>query len=593
MSNHKKIDWLRWHKRKYFIRINCFIIVSILLIVLFLQFPIVHAESTLIKDHFFQKGMLNCEDGITYYGGDFQSTVLNDTNRTIFYSNQDSNYETYINYLDDIYNNNSVDISGFTNPNIIVLNGSSTQLYIIVFDSTDLYMTGGNNNFGINLSFPSGRRYTYNKSNGTFSSSYTSSPSLDGVTNLRIMACSCQIYYRYGNSSSGQSWQYSPYNYIYSSNNSGVGSGGFNASSIDSSIIDNDYIGENSFMYGDGVSINQWNLIIGLDLNEAQMSEINKYHYVLDCSLQAYYTLAKGISRNQETSLLQSYGLTWASNNRNVITMDFSKTYTDTLTTNYFTIPSTVFNDGLLCNGYTAVPLVNYISTYVPKGSTTNEIQSFFIAMSNVNVGPFSLPGYNETEWFNNCTISYNFSMNVYNENDDLITTLPLAMSYNPMTGQQSNYSNGGGKSQSEVQNAINQHNENKTPTDTDYKNPDDYKPSISKDNNDSSSNSNSNSSSSSNPISTSNASVTINQPSTYPTTPIMNKFISIIHNEKQGSVDKVESIIESNGYIELCNQALSAVPQPIWDAWTLAIKAILGILVSAFFLKILVNWST
>ena len=159
--------------------------------------------------------------------------------------------------------------------------------------------------------------------------------------------------------------------------------------------------------------------------------------------------------------------------------------------------------------------------------------------MSNVTVGPVSLPGYNETEWFNNCNISYRFEMNIYNENDDMITTLPIVMTYNPMTGAQSNPSNGGGKSQQEVQQTIQQNNQDKTPSDPDYKNPDDYSPSITPSNNDNSSNSNSNSSSSSNPTIYNNATITLpQQQSSYPSTVSFLSLLIILIKERITPVD-------------------------------------------------------
>ena len=52
-------------------------------------------------------------------------------------------------------------------------------------------------------------------------------------------------------------------------------------------------------------------------------------------------------------------------------------------------------------------------------------------------------------------------------------------------------------------------------------------------------------------------------------------------------------TLTNSNGYIALCNNALSSIPASIWIIWANALKAIFGIIISALFLKILINWAT
>lgn len=590
-KSYKKIDRLRWHKEKAFIRMVCAFSCAILLIILLLMFPIVSdADEPKISDYYFINDILKLSDAQSHNNENgFYSVPDNIFNSPTFISDDSINYYDQLKNLWDcdfpsgLGNNYNMTVYVSTNNQIkVIFDGQSISLN---YDSNYNYLTPPS------IYSDSPIVYTFNN-NSLVYDSY-----LDGGSYKNISDCNYILYTTmpinmyYQNADRNL-------NYLLIENKVGRGQGGFNvAQPIDNSIIDNDYIGENNFLYLNGSSINNFYMIAGIDLNNTQINDLSSgdYTYSLDITLNSTCSLSKG-SRNAESQLLADYGLSFPSGSQTAVNLNlsFTNNISDTLTSNIIQIPSSVFNDGLInSNGKTAVPLCNYISSYVDKTGFTDKIDVFNLAVSGQTFGPFSMPTYTRnTNYFKQGNVVYNFVLNIY-KNGTALTTIPIATSYNATTGEVDPYSTGGGKSQNDVQQTINQNNENKTPVDPDYKNPDDYKPSITPSNNDNSSNSNSNSSSSSNPTIYNNASITLPKNDTYPSTGVMQSFVRIINNDKNNTVNDLNELVGGNGYIQLVNYALYAVPQNVWNVWIIGLKAILGICVSAFFLKILINWST
>ena len=615
MFTHKKIDWLRWHKRKTFIRINCFIICAILLIILLLQYPIIsNAESTntfKLSDYWYGSEFLLNEDGPSETGLSRNNVFYNSQYPHATAFKDSSFYSSYGDTIKDIFDNyeftfpsigsnepyNTLDTFITSSSNCYIMTpyvANPTSVYIfITHDGTASsvpYYGSLNASSGFAPSGPSTPLicYTLNLTNGTVSSGSYSSTGGNVPQALSFIYGSDSIYFTANNQD---------INYLFLNGKSGRGRGGFGGG-IDTSILDNDYIGENSFIVPSGSAINNFNLVIGIDLNKSQVQELSSgnYSYQLDITMNATCSLTKGL-RNAESQLLADYGLSFPAGTQTATNLNlaFSDTITDKLTSPLIKIPSSVFNDGLITSGgKTAVPFCNYVAQYVDKSGFIDKTDIFPTAVSGMTVGPLSMPTYTRnTNYFKQGNIVYDFSLTVY-KGESEITSLPLACTYNVTTGDYNPYSNGGGKSQEQVQTTIQQNNENKTPSDPDYKDPDDYSPSITPSNNDNSSNSNSNSSSSSNPTIYNNATITLpQQQSSYPSTGVMRSFIRIINNDKNDTVDDLTTLTNSNGYIALCNNALSSIPASIWIIWANALKAIFGIIISALFLKILINWAT
>lgn len=147
MSNHKKIDWFRWHQRKMWIRINCAILSAILLIVLLLMFPIVSdADNPKISDYFFIKEILNLSDAISHNGESGYYTVNSNLfNEPTFLSDSSSDYYDELESLWDcdfpsgFGSNYNMTVYVSTNNEVkVILDGASIHLN---FDSNYNYLT--------------------------------------------------------------------------------------------------------------------------------------------------------------------------------------------------------------------------------------------------------------------------------------------------------------------------------------------------------------------------------------------------------------------------------------------------------------------
>lgn len=600
MNDHKKIDWLRWHKRKYFIRINCFIMVCILLIVLLLQFPIVHAESFKISDLYYFNNILNSEDALASLGGEPYQTVLSSSSLRV---NPFFDKETALSYEEKLIDmfDNTVDLSGLTNPYMSVcVNGNDSSHLYVAFHESNLTRYCNFDNVTCGLDCSSAKVYSYDLTYGNFTY-YGTGISWSGQVNLNVLLSTAPIIYTYYPAS------YSSYDYNYMVNNGdcGSGPGGLNISGRDTSASEHKRVYEGSCVYMQFSNLNTGNLHIVCKTDDYQKS--NGYYVKLRVS--------------NSTSVHQNALYTYK---RSGTTGDFL---------NNFDVPNNTFNRGQ----YTEfdIPLSDFsnsgdytIDLYnLNNGLTDSNERTLHSFASNFEDSSTGLKSAMESMVFSLLTVinykfydanasSYNVALDSFvydvsvalcggsgnDATEEIFDSFTLDMVSGALTQQEYPQS-----TEDDVKEQLNTtiipNNYVPSPQNPSY--PDAYNvtvPNTPSNNNDNSDTNNNNVAPTNNnnvtngdysPSVVNNNNVTIEQGNKYPDKGVMSSFIRIINNDKNNAVNDVNTLVAGNSFIQLCNNTLYAVPSQFWNAWLIALKAILGIIVSAFFLKILINWST
>lgn len=146
-KSYKKIDSLRWHKEKAFIRMFCAFSCAILLIILLLMFPIVSdADNPKISDYYFIKDILKLSDAVSHNGeSGYYSVDGNIFNEPTFLSNDSMNYYEqlqgvwYCDFPSGIGSNYNMTVYVSTNNEVkVIFAGQSVALN---YDSNYNYLT--------------------------------------------------------------------------------------------------------------------------------------------------------------------------------------------------------------------------------------------------------------------------------------------------------------------------------------------------------------------------------------------------------------------------------------------------------------------
>lgn len=604
MSDHKKIDWLRWHKRKYFIRINCFIMVCILLIVLLLQFPIVHAESVKISDLYFFNNILNSEDALSSLGGEPYQTVLSSSSLRV---NPFFDKETALSYEEKLLDmfEQTVDLSGLTNPYMSVcVNSNDSSHLFVAFHESNLTRYCNFDNVTCGLDCSSGKVYSYDLNYGTFSYIGTTI-SWSGQFNFNILLSTAPIIYTYYPSS----YSSYDYNYMLSAGDCGSGPGGLNISGRDTSASEHKRVYEGSCVYMQFSNLNTGTLHIVCKSDEYQRT--NNFFVKLRVS--------------NSTQVSENTAYTWH-HKRVGVDGDYL---------NNFSVPNNTFNRGTYAEYDIPLSAFGNGGDYSIDLSTLNQglldsnersLYSFNSCFEDSSVGSAGSEGLATIVWSLLSTVNFKFYdkyetdynlkliSNVYDVSvalcggsgndatEEIFDSFTLDMVSGATSSQEYPQT-----TENDVKEQLNTtiipNNYVPTPQKPSY--PDAYNitvpntPSNNNDNNDTNNNNvaptnnNNVTNGDYSPSVVNNNNVTIEQGNKYPEKGVMNSFIRIINNDKNNAVNDVNQLVAGNDFVRLCNNVLYAVPNQYWNVWLIALKAILGIVVSAFFLKILINWST
>lgn len=592
-KSYKKIDRLRWHKEKAFIRMVCAFSCAILLIILLLMFPILSdADEPKISDYYFINDILKLSDAQSHNNENgFYSVPDNIFNSPTFISDDSINYYDQLKNLWDcdfpsgLGNNYNMTVYVSTNNQIkVIFEGQSISLN---YDSNYNYLTPPSIYGGSPVV------YTFNN-NSLVYDSY-----LDGGSYKNISDCN---YILYTTMSINMYYQNADrnLNYLLIENKVGKGQGGFNVVSPNTDIKDHMQLYEKSSMYLVPSTMNSGNFYIYPNIDDFQEQRKLDYSLILNVSCNYNVSYNNGgsyVVKYNNTSVRNYYNITASASNWGG-SHDFVFPLNDAIGGTSISLNS--INDSLITSsGNSITALAGGLSE-----SATNDgfmkpilqaIGGTTVAGVQVDISNILNQGWDIL--LNGC--DYHFELYLKNNSTNVISSNPcLVYDYNFITGSGSiNYDN---LSDNEK---VKQANDSEiVPPEYNYNNdepnyPDTYNPNNNNEpsNNNNSPNNNNNVTNgdySPSVVNNNNISVVPNN-SSLPDKGVMNKFVRIINNDKNNTVNDLNELVGGNAYIQLINNALYAVPQNVWNVWITALKAILGICVSAFFLKILINWST
>lgn len=600
MSDHKKIDWLRWHKRKYFIRINCFIMVCILLIVLLLQFPIVHADEPTVGDYFHMEDILNYEDALSHNGeSGYYNVPDNIFNAPTFYGSK-GDVSSYYDKLKAVFELPFSTFSGVgTNYNMTICKQLNSDNLVIIFEGQSISLNYQGDTYSYirppSIYSDTPKYFVFDGSN-IISSGYYQGGSYKDISDCDyILFTSMNVNMYYQNADRNL-------NYLKIDNKMGQGSGGFGVPDPDTSIEDN------MFLYGGGVALSSSTFKDGIlyvcalptntqvNDNYKIIVDVNGFVSVTPDSL--FSLLFNGYSMSR------MYGIVAGQTNSRQFSGQIEIPFSD-FSNGVYTLQLDNVYEQCHVSGYDSnfLKLAEFITTnsngwnmaYAPFYNYVVGAKSFGIKDFSLSLPAFLNP-IDEQNKFNINGATVTFNMYVSNSDGSKTSEGSYTFTHDFVSGR-SNTVDNITKTPDEVADSTNDNDYNNyepsmpvipndSPQQPSYQNP--LVPSNNTDN--SSSNSNVINNPQSNSI---NNNISIMQSNKYPEKGVMQSFIRIINNDKNNAVNDVNTLVAGNEFINLCNNTLYAVPNQYWNVWLVALKAILGICVSAFFLKILINWAT
>lgn len=376
--------------------------------------------------------------------------------------------------------------------------------------------------------------------------------------------------------------------YNYTSLNSSGSGGGVS----DQDIIDNKYLGLNNYIGITGSSINNADLKLIVDLNSDQMKFIDHYSYTINIT---FYANAL-ISNSKGSSMLSSYGYSVDSSNASGSTF-FDKTFTgsisDSMNSNIISIGSTVYNDDISSSGKTAVKFTNWVTNNVSTAGVYTASQEFQSIASQVI---FKNPLYTSNNAAELNQLYYDLSATIYYDGVS-ITNVPIAGTYNAISGQNTLYSNPG-VDQSKVDQVIDDNNQGLQPGDDGFLNKNDYQGTISVHSGNSSASGGSGGNIESGAIVINNNPTFNNNTSSSSESGLggggLIGFITgLIIGNKKSSTDSMEEMVNSSGWFGVINQVYGFVPVQVWNLVFGAFTAAIGIVIVSFIISIVIKFIT
>lgn len=281
-------------------------------------------------------------------------------------------------------------------------------------------------------------------------------------------------------------------------------------------------------------------------------------------------------------------------------------------TNNVFKLNSSIIND-YISDSYNAYSIIGGTKDFVVTPSvffdrvSNLKVKNYYnipdifndVLMNSLNVSS-SMPYYSNDVSFQVQSAVFNYSIDILDRDGVSILSAPLSCQYDVMNGQ-STITFNPGVNKDKVDQVVNDHNQDKNPSDPDYKNPDNYLPTVQQQPNVPSNNTNNNTTNVSQGSYsayaqggsvTNNIVVPSDTRDDLPNGFFTNLF-NLIHGEKNTDIELLENTSGISGVMYLFEVSMSWIPPEVISIWTTFLKATLGICVGAFFLKILVNWST
>lgn len=608
-----KIEKLRIHKQHLFIKAVAWLtILTFLITLLFMGFPIIsNAESLYIKDDFY------CFDLLTYDG------FISHNNENGYYSIPDGNKILVENLSPFI--NNSYDYSNDLESFFDLPLSSFTQLYTDFYFFVDI----NTNNFYVATVRNGSLFVNYNVNNNDlpfYGNGAVSLYSFDGSNLNFISNTGNNLWIKFNNSDYMYTNRFKllysscPFyisinsniniNYLNIENKQGKGQGGFNVPDADSSILDN------MFLYGGGVALSSngcqdGTLYIAALPTKSQVSD----GYKVRISADGNYTfrIENGYSYFLDGyDMVKKYGLSLDSNNSvnfnlrsnkgNYVEFSFSDFQHGLLTLD--------LNSDILSNCYTSGIDSNILdlSKYLFQNSNfwskaTQPISNYITQSKSVGIGDYTvtLPDYiNSTAdepklVITNCKVVY--TMYIVSPDGSQTSDGSMVFISDMLDSSNSQIAlDNLTKTPEEVADKTTTENYNKYEPEYPINVPQNITNPSAPSNSDS--NSSSDSSNSNNvQISSGDNSPVFNNNVVLDSKPLpsgfINNLLTLIHGEKNTDIELLENTSGISGVMYLFEVSMSWIPPEVINIWTTFLKATLGICVGAFFLKILVNWST
>lgn len=598
-----KIEKLRIHKQHLFIKAVAWLtILTFFITLLFLGFPIISQASDSYKfsDYYYTSDFLTNEgaSGLDkYIDGQFVDSSF---------------VEQYKTNLIDIFNQSQ-----------LVVDPSDYYMYICTpsdFISSHefkicLLFKRNNNRAGLQVGYRYDNinesiihNFAFSASSYNFTYTYDLSEnklSYDGQTGFswdKICYGSGPIYFGYNS--------INDCNYLYLSGDSGNGSGGFTGSDADSSILDN------MFLYGGGVALSSngcqdGTLYLAALPTKSQVSDGYKVRITADGNYT--FRIENGYSYFLDGyDMVKKYGLSLDSNNSVNFNLRSNKG-------NYVEFPFSDFQHGLLTldlnsdilsNCYTTGIDSNILdlSKYLFQNSNfwskaTQPISNYITQSKSVGIGDYTvtLPDYiNSTAdepklVITNCKVVY--TMYIVSPDGNQTSDGSMVFISDMLDSSNSQIAlDNLTKTPEEVADKTTTENYNKYEPEYPINVPQNITNPSAPSNSDS--NSSSDSSNSNNvQISSGDNSPVFNNNVVLDSKPLpsgfINNLLTLIHGEKNTDIELLENTSGISGVMYLFEVSMSWIPPEVISIWTTFLKATLGICVGAFFLKILVNWST
>lgn len=364
----------------------------------------------------------------------------------------------------------------------------------------------------------------------------------------------------------------------------------------DEDIENNDYLGEDNAIIMNASSLENGYWRVFLDWNNNQLTQKDKY------SINATFELTGNVtfegSGNYEEICIDTYNLT--PNQEGVYILDKTFSYSTSLNANsgnYYDFNFSNINDGLSSNGKTALPFIQLVDkmkgTNDVKSGTTNLISDLFSG----SYSGFRIPLFQSHNQISYNNLTYTCTIDVINiDTNESILTNPLSQPYNMLTGEAGTFINGG-VDQSTVDNVTGGGSG--------------YQGTISSGDWNSSSSSTGGGSASSNSNNNSNiesGAIVINNNPTFnnntsdglttsesslTSSGLLGKIINLVAQNKSTSVDTIEEISGSTGYISYLTSTFTFIPTTVWSAISVGFIACIGVAVVAFIISIVIKFIT
>lgn len=578
-----KIERLRIHKQHLFIKAVAWLtILTFLITLLFLGFPIVcnADDGFLISDYFF------CDELLSNNGLD-KSGIYN----TSISSNHSPYYDD-TSQFDDIVKNimntsiTEVNISDDNYPlyNMYILGNNDGSNIIVIFSDQSKILRYSTDTYLGWPSYASFYRYDYNNNDLDYIGTQ-----IGNISDFNhVIFASGQVNF------SGPGYTTSDINYLLLDNKMGRGPGGYNVPDANSDSIKNHQkLYNGSTMYLSTSNLNNGALHIIAKSDDVQKKQ-GKVKLTVSVSTTVKHNSTFHYRLSASNGLFSdNYNV--PDNNFNIGTYaSYEIPLSEFDSNGNYSIDLNTLNTGLWNNNEKTLEDFNQNfqdqSTYAKK--TITSVFFYLLTIGNASWD------YSQLDDFDYSLLSEVYDCQaslIMGEHEEPIKGFQYEMVSGSLTEQDYDLPD-----EDSVKDALDTNivPNDYTPTPQKPKYPDAYNITVPNSNTDIDTN-NDSSSSSDNNVTVSGGdnsvinNVTITQNDKYPQKGVMTSFLKIINQDKNDAVKYIGETSGINGYLYLLQTSMSWIPQEVWTVWIKYLQAILGICVGAFFLKILINWST